>query len=104
MKKVRVASYIAAFVLACGVALLVWAWPDLKAQAAAGAAYGARMTCSCRYIQGRSMESCKGDMIESGMDMVRLDDDSDAKTVTGSVPLMARRTARLRQGFGCVLD
>jgi hypothetical protein len=50
------------------------------------------------------MESCKDDMIESGMDMVRLDDDSDAKTVTGSVPLMARRTARLRQGFGCVLD
>ncbi|MBK5264385.1 MAG: hypothetical protein JJE34_03990 [Alphaproteobacteria bacterium] len=94
----------AALLLACGVALLVWVWPGLKAQAAAGAAYGARMACSCRYIEGQNMESCTGDMADSGMDMVRLDDNPAIKTVTGSVPLMARRTARLQQGFGCVLD
>lgn len=103
MKKGRLAALIAAALLAGGFALLLWSWPDLTARAEAGSAYGARIGCSCRYVQGRDMISCTGDM-ESGMEMVRLDDDPDEKSVTGSVPLMAKRTARFRPGFGCVLD
>jgi hypothetical protein len=92
-----------AALLALAVALIAWNWPHLKAQAAAGSAYGARIGCSCRYVQGRGMESCREDM-EPGMAMVQLDDDPAEKAVTGSVPLMAQRTARLKPGFGCVLD
>lgn len=103
MNRRRAAGYAFAGLVALAAALIAWNWPDLKAQAETGSAYGARIGCSCRYVQGRGMESCEGDM-EPGMAMVRLDDDPAAKAVTGSVPLMAQRTARLKPGFGCVLD
>lgn len=103
MRRGRLASLTAAALLAGAFALLLWSWPDLAARAEAGSAYAARIGCSCRYVQGRDMPSCASDM-EPGMEMVRLDDDPVAKSVTGSVPLMAKRTARLRPGFGCVLD
>ena len=103
MNKGRAAGYGMAGLLVLALALIAWNWPDLKAQAAAGSAYGARIGCSCRYVQGRDMESCQEDM-EPGMAMVRLDDDPASKAVIGSVPLMAQRTARLKPGFGCVLD
>lgn len=103
MKKVRIAGYAGALLLLCGLALLLWKWPGLQARAEAGSAYGARIACSCRYVENRSMESCEGDM-EPGMDMVSLDDDPANRAVTGSVPLIAKRTARLRPGFGCVLQ
>src|SRR3546814_9600606 len=83
MKKVRIAGYAGALLLLCGLALLLWKWPDLKARAEAGAAYGARIACSCRYVENRSMESCEGDM-EPGMDMVSLDDDTPNRAVTGN--------------------
>ena len=103
MNRGRVAGYGLVALLALVLALIAWNWPGLKAQAEAGSAYGARIGCSCRNVQGRGMESCREDM-EPGMAMVRLDDDPAAQAVTGSVPLMAQRTARLRPGFGCVLD
>lgn len=103
MNRGRAAGFVLAALLAIVLALIAWNWPGLKAQAEAGSAYGARIGCSCRYVQGRGMESCREDM-EPGMAMVRLDDDPAAQAVTGSVPLMAQRTARLRPGFGCVLD
>lgn len=103
MKRGRLAALVAAALLAGAFALLVWSWPDLTARAEAGAAYGARIGCSCRYVQGREMASCTKDM-EPGMEMVRLDDDTAERAVTGSVPLMAKRTARHVPDFGCVLD
>ena len=83
--------------------VIAWHWRGWTAQAQVGAAYGARMTCSCRYVEGRSMESCKGDT-EPGMEIVSISDSPEEKAVTGSVPLMAKRTARLRKGFGCLLE
>ncbi|MBB4641021.1 hypothetical protein [Rhizorhapis suberifaciens] len=103
MFSARVAGYAAAGLGLFGLAFLVWSWPGLKARAEAGAAYGARIGCSCRYVQGRPIESCEEDM-EPGMEMVMLDDQPDRHSVTANVPLIARRTARLRPGYGCVLD
>ena len=85
------------------VVAIAWNWRAWQAQAAVGAAYGARMTCSCRYVEGRSMESCAGDT-EPGMEIVSISDAPEEKAVTGHVPLMAKRTARWREGFGCILD
>lgn len=103
MNKGRLAAWLAAGLLAAVLALLIWSWPDLAARAEAGSAYAARIGCSCRYVQGRELPSCKDDL-EPGMAMVSMDDDPADKAVTGSVPLMAKRTARFRVGFGCVLD
>ena len=85
------------------LALFIWKWGQWQARAAVGAGYGARMTCSCRYVEGRTMDSCKGDT-EPGMEIVSVSDDPADQAVTGSVPLLANRTARYKKGFGCLLD
>lgn len=75
----------------------------MRRDAAAGTAYGARVACSCRFVAGRSMGDCAKDKL-AGMGMIRFRADEDAKSVTASVPLIASETARLREGYGCVLD
>ena len=91
--------------VAAGLAAL-WFSPTgarLRGDALAGSAYGARVACSCRFVAGRSMEDCAKDKL-AGMELVRFTADEDAKSVTASVPLLASDTARLRPGYGCVLD
>jgi len=85
------------------LALLAWNWRALNARAALGAAYGARVACSCRYVEGRDMPNCQGDK-EPSMAMVSLTDHPDARAVSASVPLIASRIARYRPGWGCLLD
>jgi hypothetical protein len=75
----------------------------LNGYARTGAAFGARTACSCRYVAGRSLRDCKKDF-EPGMQAVFLSDDVDEKSVTATVPLLARETARFRAGYGCLLD
>lgn len=92
---------------AIGLAVLfaifaMWKFPSFKAQAGLGSAYAARVGCSCRYVQGRSLESCQSDF-EPGMEMVSLSEDPVTKTVTGSVPLLASRSARFAGASGCLL-
>ena len=81
----------------------IWKFPTFKAQAELGSAYAARVGCSCRYVQGRSLESCQSDF-EPGMEMVSLSEDSAMKTVTGSVPLLASRSARYAGASGCLMQ
>jgi hypothetical protein len=93
------------WVLILGVLLAIfaiWKFPSFKAQAELGSAYAARVGCSCRYVQGRSLESCQSDF-EPGMEMVSLSEDSATKTVTGSVPLLVSRSARYAGASGCLL-
>lgn len=68
-----------------------------------GAAFGARMACSCRYVAGRDLGDCRKDF-EPGMELVFLSDDDSEKSVTARVPLLASATARYREGFGCLLE
>lgn len=82
---------------------LVWKFPSFKAQAELGSAYAARIGCSCRYVQGRSLESCQGDF-EPGMEMVSVSEEPATKTITGSVPLLASRSARFAGASGCLLN
>jgi hypothetical protein len=81
--------------------LIVWNWPSIKGQARVGAAYGAHIICSCRYIQGRDMASCESDK-EAGMGIVSLSDDPANKRVYASVPFLAEAVAERRGAFGCV--
>src|SRR3546814_3649288 len=83
--------------------LLIWKFPDFKAQAELGSAYAARIGCSCRYVEGRSLESCQTDF-EPGMEMVSISDDPATKTITGSVPLLASRSAHYAGASGCLIN
>lgn len=84
-------------------ALLIWKFPSFKAQAELGSAYAARVGCSCRYVEGRSLESCQTDF-EPGMEMVSVSEDPETRTITGSVPLLASRSARYAGASGCLLS
>ncbi|WP_298402048.1 hypothetical protein [Sphingobium sp.] len=93
----------AALLLLALLGVLAWHWTSLSAQARLGTAYGARIGCSCRYVEGRAMGSCQDDK-EPGMAMVRLTDLPEERAVKASVPLIASRTARFKPGWGCLLD
>jgi len=75
----------------------------LAARAQLQTAYGARIACSCRFVAGRELGSCRADF-EPGMGLVMLSEDSEAKSVTATVPLLASDTATWRRGWGCVLE
>ena len=68
-----------------------------------GSAYAARVTCSCRFVAGRSMADCEKDKL-AGMELVTLVDDVEAKSVTARFPLITAHTATYREGYGCVLE
>jgi hypothetical protein len=85
------------------IALLAWFWQPLNSYALTGAAVGARVGCSCRFIERRKLGDCRGDF-EAGMQLVRLSEDEKARSVTASFPLLAHQTAIFRQGEGCVLE
>ena len=99
--RLRSARNITLGVLAVIVLLLVWNWSSITGQARVGAAYGAHIACSCRYIEGRDIRSCETDK-EAGMGIVSFSDDPVNKRVTASVPFIAEAVAERRGAFGCV--
>ena len=84
------------------LAVIAWLWPSLRAYSQTGAAYSARVVCSCRYIGGRELGDCEKDL-EPGMEVVSLSEAADAKRIDATVPLMAAESAEYRDGWGCVL-
>lgn len=84
------------------VVAIIYAWPAMRAYSQTGAAYSARVVCSCRYIGGRGLDDCEKDL-EPGMEIVSLSEASNAKRIDATVPLMASESAEYRQGWGCVL-
>jgi len=78
-------------------------WTGWQRRADLAAGLGARMACSCRYVDGRDLASCRGDLAGvPWMALVRYADDGAHKRVIASIPMMAERSARLRDGFGCL--
>lgn len=92
-----------AFALLAVIALIAWFWGPITGYADAGAAYGARVTCSCRYLGGRSLDDCRKDFLP-GMALITLGENRQAKAITARFPLLASHTARMQPGAGCVLD
>ena len=83
--------------------LLALFWTPINGYAEAGAAYGARIACSCRYVGGRELDDCAKDF-EPGMELVSLSEDTKAKSVTATFPLLASQTATYREGPSCQLE
>lgn len=89
--------------LALLAALLAVFWRPLHDYAETGAAYGARVACSCRFAGGRDLADCTKDF-EPGMELVSLTEDTQAKSVTAHFPLISSQTATYRDGPGCQLE
>jgi hypothetical protein len=85
------------------VAALAWVWTPARRYAVTGAAYGARVACSCRYIGGRSLADCHKDL-ERQTAWASLSEDPAAHSVTASYPLLASQTATYHEGWGCQLQ
>ena len=94
--------WIAGLLALAAAALFAYRGP-IRGYAAAGTAYGARVACSCRFVAGRSLEDCAKDKV-AGMELIRLSEDEAARSVTASFPLIHSDTARLQDGYGCVLE
>lgn len=94
---------VAFLALALAALLLGWFWTPLNGYVIAGTSYGARVACSCRFVGGRDLGDCKKDF-EPGMELVMLSQDSAAKSITATFPLLASQTARFKEGEGCKLD
>lgn len=99
MKARRIALWTLPVLGAVLIGVFVYA-KGRTAQLELGTGYAARVACACRYIGNRTLGSCYADF-EPGMGVIRLSDDPATKTVTASVPLVARRTARYDPVLGC---
>lgn len=88
-----------------GLALILaasgYAWVrGHRAQLELGVGYAARVGCGCRYIAGRPLGDCHKDF-EPGMEPIRLTEDPATRTITASVPLIARRRVHYDPVLGC---
>ena len=92
----------ALIIVAVLVAAFIYLLPSIRGYARAGTAYGAHVTCSCRYIGGRSLSDCEKDF-EDGMEIVSVSDNPDRKRIDATVPLFAHEAAEFREGYGCVV-
>lgn len=90
-------------VLAAVIILTIWKWNDWRATGQAGSAYAVRLTCSCRYIQGRSAQSCAQD-VANDAGSVTIEADDKAKRISGHVPMLGSASAVYRPGFGCLME
>jgi hypothetical protein len=68
-----------------------------------GAAAMAKVVCSCVFVDGRSLASCRADD-PPGFEGVPVTVDERAKTATGSLFGIISRRASYQEGFGCVLE
>jgi hypothetical protein len=100
MSKKRIAVFVAGALTAIVIFLLIFNFSALNGYARLGSSYVAHITCSCRYIEGRDMESCAEDG-EPGTEIVNITDDPENKRITASVLFLAKAVAERRGDFGC---
>jgi len=95
---------IAGLVLCVGVVTFAYR-ESIAGYSTIGAAYGARIGCTCRYVSGLPLSECRAAIdVEDGPGMLFLSEDEDTQSVTARVPMLARQTAYYRKGWGCVLE
>jgi hypothetical protein len=91
-------------IVVLGFAAIAYAYrAPITGYAGVSTAYAARVACSCRFVAGRDLADCEKDKL-SGMELVTLRDDEDARSVTARFPLIQSSTATYREGYGCVLE
>jgi hypothetical protein len=84
-------------------ALGVVGWRRIHFQADVGAGFVAKTVCSCMFVAGRSLESCRADVLPV-MDRVKAEVLDEPHGVHAFVALFASRTATWEPRTGCTLD
>jgi hypothetical protein len=96
-------KWIALLLVVLVLAYLTMQFPVFQKKAELGSAYAAQVGCSCHFIEDRNMGSCETDLEEAAW-MVSMTAEDSKGTVTGSVPLLASRTAQHSEVMGCQLQ
>lgn len=81
----------------------VVAWRALRISDLAhiGAGYTAQQTCACRFIGGRTLDSCMTDLEPLARRIISVRQGVDEVTASGFG--LSTATARYEKGFGCSL-
>ena len=96
-------KWVALLLLVLVVVYLAIQFPVFQKKAELGSAYAAQVGCSCHFMEGRSIGSCETDLEEAAW-MVSMTADDSNGTVTGSVPVLASRTAKYDTLMGCQIQ
>lgn len=99
--RMRKLGIILLLIVAVIIGFLFYNMASFKGNAQLGASYASHVMCSCRYIQGRTLEDCQKDF-EPGMEIVNLSDDPENKRLTASVTFLSEAVAEYRGDFGCI--
>jgi hypothetical protein len=91
-----------AFFAAALIAGGYWVWQTSIA-AGVGAAAMAKVVCSCVFVDGRTLESCRADD-PPGFENIPVTVDQNAKTATGSLFGIVSRRATYSEAYGCTLE
>lgn len=86
-----------------GVVWLGASWSHLHQLSRVAASVGAKVGCSCHYIEGRPLGECPSDF-EPGMGPVWLSDDAATHTITARYAIIATERATWHEGQGCLLE
>lgn len=87
-------------VLAAVIGVAIWFGKDAYATAHIGTTYVAKQTCSCLFVAGRSVESCKTDYDAADLARLNVEPDASGVSVTALGGLVSGR-AQYDEGFGC---
>ena len=68
-----------------------------------GAAAMAKVTCSCVFVDRRTLESCRGDD-PPGFEQISVSVDMRARMATGTVAGVVSRRATFNERYGCTLE
>lgn len=80
-----------------------WYLPHLRASVEVGAGYVAKQTCSCVFVGGRSLASCRADLMAS-VDRIEAELLDTGEGVRAWLPLLGERVARHEAPYGCTLE
>jgi hypothetical protein len=89
-------------VLAIIVGGAAWSMRDTVAYAHIATGYAAKQTCSCRFVSGRTLESCMADFPEedrANFSVVENGDHLQASVLFGAI----KAEAVYEEGYGCRL-
>jgi hypothetical protein len=82
------------------VAGAMYAGRDTWASARIGTVYVAKQTCSCLFVAGRTMDSCRTDYDPAALKPLTVDATDKGVKVSALGGLVSAR-AEFEQGFGC---
>lgn len=91
---------IAIVVVIALVAVAMFAGRDTWATAKIGTVYVAKQTCSCLFVAGRPLESCRTDYDPAALEPLTVETSDSGVKVSALAGLVSAQ-AKFEPGFGC---